>query len=807
MYHRRDIVTSFNYIDELFDGMAQGYSVPKKGTNSNYVFNSSGKYIEYEDPPETLLKWDKIDDRLNTMYGSTYEVPIEDFRKVYTKEKIVIFGDRYLLTDWVMHTEHLLLKWESTANSTRIVQNKYVNSLYDILVATFPNSVVERIGDFSYSATELCDLSKVYQYLTTVEVLPTYFVFNGIEKTILDSGGTQAKQLLSSISYFCRDNNIKAMVVYTPNLDILEDSVYAQYQDVQSYIYNYQQPSVSFGEYVESPKLLEFNLAAWISSHWVMFEEDKYDAVPDRVTDVLDEEILGKYIYGMPVHHTERYIDIIYNIIKRKVLHELFGFKRKCFYITMVCKQVQKGFYGAYHGTHAKHTKWEDRYKSNGAPVEGIATTDECLPPHHVAYRGKYFDDGQPWDLFKNTGEFFAISLSTEYSDDCFIGEQVNATCFAEWHKRRTDLSGYVNDSELGNLMKIRKTIAAHGAEMRTPAAQLIPSGCPWFTRSGDNGSRYLQKVGRFCPIHVYINRGNYDCTITIRMHTELGFPDLYQSISFGKMEGMQFDQFDMPLYVGGGSTGLANDVYSFDPVNGTRTFIAGNVYDLDMNNICLSNSNILHPTKFNGADFSNFKILTKNNGWVSIFRHEQTASVVPWFNCAVPPDHMTHLNPPTHNLGNMYDYGFPSTTALEKKIGSRYFKHRGWNNTKGKEPLHYQDNPEIHETSLHPLRVFYSPVKDNKYHYGEYGAIGYIPHVFWTFDWEIPSGEFIQNGKRYLAVPCVWDNRLWYYGYHVNVCNDEWDTLVTVENYEAQRQVYGDAQIKDKLIIELGDA
>ena len=70
----------------------------------------------------------------------------------------------------------------------------------------------------------------------------------------------------------------------------------------------------------------------------------------------------------------------------------------------------------------------------------------------------------------------------------------------------------------------------------------------------------------------------------------------------------------------------LMVDIYDYfkDKLDGKggliRKYLMGNVYDLDVHNICMSNSNLLHPTSFNGSVVSNFKIMLPSGLWASVF-------------------------------------------------------------------------------------------------------------------------------------------------------------------------------------------
>lgn len=770
MAYRHTVISNLKYIDEVFHNIAHNIPHP----------NEQG-YEGHDD--NTLQKWECVDDRFSTGFGSTYEVPVNDFPTRDEVVVITIFGDTWLHVETVAYEEHYFSRWESVEDTEKISRVPYKESLPEVLERVYPNGTVNLVGDFSSSATTEIDLDDVWNYLQGLSTYPDYFIFNGASLTQANNGKAYTIQRIKDIDNFCKQNKIKACCVFTENrhLEGIDNKDWAEV-------------------FSTTTKMLKFSTLDWATHHLSLIEtnyavyenETKLDALFGVKDLTVRAYALSLYMTKKNLdNEVECYEELIYTVIKRFILEQLFALHRECFYITLMYKSVQGELNGStydfYYGTQFKPYNLLAGFTYSDV---GIELSDKPLLIGH--HQTKYGTDHH-WNLFKNTGQLVAICLHTDFSEHLWACQQGQSSCYQEFLSMRPH--------NPANLMLERTYVTG---DREYESGRVVPAlfqgtGCSWFTISQQNREDYKNKLGYACPIDIWIARDNYTSSITISLHTEIGKPTLYQSIELGKMSSIETENYIYPLYVGGGSIGLSSDIYVYYPITGgDKTYIAGNVYDLDMNNICLSNTNILHPACFWNSTFTNFKILTPEGMWRAVQCHRQDASVVPYPSLGPPPDYAVHLNPPTHNDGPNGACAFPFLMQNWNSIGSQHIKNRNW---LPKEPV---DNKVCEFTSrFDSIRVAIKAFQSNWHEQGiNYGA---IPHCWRTWDKEIPSGEFTVNGKKYLAVPCGWDGRLWDYGWHLNIYNNTWEAVDVVNEFE--KYYYSqNARIEDKLIIELGD-
>lgn len=769
MTYRHTLISNLKYMDEVFHNIAHNYPHP---TEQGY----SGQ------DDSTLLKWECVDDRFSTGFGSTYEVPVNDFPKREEVVEITIFGDIWLHVDEISYLDRFASKRESVSDEFIIGRAQFKESLPEVLERVYVNGTINLVGDFSHTASTDIGLDDVLSYLQGLSVFPNYFIFNGAVKTLHDNGKTYTINILKQIDDFCKSNNIKSCCVFTDNR-LNQDIDVKEYLEVFS----------------TTTKMLKFSVIEWFTHHVNSLEKnyeidsngtdlDKYFSSPDFTMNfnLHSEKSLREYITMFNLADgKDCYKELIYTVIKRFILSELFFLHRECFYISLLYKSVDGGLgaelYDYYFGTQTKPYNlipclpWHE---------QGITIDDTITGYHQTKY-------GEPhsWNLFKNTGQFIGICLHTDFSEYLWAWQQGHSSSYNEFVCMRPD--------NPANFLPERVYTDPPSENKAVPP--IFPGTCcSSFTISQKNKEEYINKLGNMTPIDIWVTRDNYSASITIRLHTEEDKPDLYQSIEFGKMTSVETDNYIYPLYIGGGSLGLSCDIYVFYPVGGgNKTYLAGNVYDLDMNNICLSNSNILHPTKFYDSSFSNFRILTPEGIWRSVFAHKQNASVVPYPSLGPPPDFAIHLDVYNDSDGRNNDGAYPFLMENKYTIGSQHIKNRNW---LCREQV---DNKKYDFSSrLDSIRV---GLKDSIGH-GQYLSYGTIPHCWRSWDKEIPSGEFTYNDKKYLAVPCGWDGRLWDYGWHLDIYNDTWEAEDVVNEFE-KYYYKQNARIEDKLVIELGDA
>lgn len=779
MSYRHTVISNLKYLDEVFHHLA--HNIPYPNVDGYYGKDDS-----------SLLKWECIDDRFSTSFGSTYEVVVNDFVKRNEDIVITIYGDTWLHSEQITYNEHWMSKWEVNNYDYMLELYPFKESLPEVLSRVYPNATVNLIGDYTITSTITIDLDDVISYLSSLSRFPKFFIFNGADKTFVEEGLIATVNKIKIIDNFCTNNGIKACCIFTAyresaqNVDILE------YSEMIS----------------TTTSMLKFSTFEW-ATHHLSYHESNYNYgsnyLPIDSENIsnknltLDWNRLKFYLTRYRLDYTDRYKELVYIVIKRFILAEFFNLHRECFYISLMCRSVQGGLdastYEYYYGTQSKPYNFQGLLSKDETDI--ILSENPYIEGHH---QSKYATD-QHWNFFKNTGQYVAFCVHTDFSEYLWMGQQGQSNCYDEFVQTRTRGST-INPA---NLIPERLYRTGSVTSETGPCSPPIFSGtgCPWITISKDNREKYQNKLGMQCPIEVWISRDDFSASITVRLHTENDEPDLYQSIELGKMTSIETENYIYPLYCGGGSIGLSADIYVYVPITGgPKTHIEGNVYDLDMNNISLSNSNILHPTKFYNSTFSNFKVLTPEGIWRSIFYHEQTASVVPYPSLGPPPDYAIHLNTPTHSLGNNKDGAYPYLDNNLYSAGSQHIIK--YNNFK--RNIHYcsescDSSKYIFSSRLDAIRVMIKNSVGN----GQYFSYGSIPHCWMSWDKEIPSGEFVYNNKRYLSIPCGWDGRLWDYGWHLDIYNDTWETFEVIDHFE-DKYYKQNARIEDKLIIELGD-
>ena len=787
MSYRKVLLNNIKYFDNIFYGLA--HNIPSSSLN----------YCEGSD--ENLLKWECIDDRFSTYFGSTYEVPVNDFSTRDDNIIITIFGDTWLHLENISYSMSVMSRFESLEPVEQVVRVPFSESLPEVLRRVYPNATVNLVGDFSSSNNTFVDLDDVLSYLTGLSTYPDYFIFNGADKTLVNDGMSATIDKIKEIDNFLSRHNIKSCCVFTATDEVVN-------LDDVSYIY---------GNVISTPtKMMKFSTFDWASHHLSMVEFNYADNGGDTEIDtffsstssdlLLSTDRISYYFTENNLDSEEfSYKELVYIKIKRFILKYLFELERDCFYISFTYKSMQGGMNAK---TYDKYFGWNGYYNHLALLTKDIV--GEPAPPgsdNVRSYKSKY-SQGLIFNPIKITGQYIAFYLHTNYSEYLWAWQQGQSNNFNEFLELRDYTDSYIVDrykvkstTNPANLLKV--IITRRDYDSGSISLPVLPgTGCPMITISEDNLSRYHNKLSSsVCPIELWITRDNYTSTVSVRLHTELAYPDLYQSIEFGKMTLEEGSNFLFPLYCGGGSSGLASDIYSYTPRGSAyRTHIEGNVYDFNMDNICMSNSNIIHPTKFYNSTFSNFKILTPEGVWRSVYAHQQSASVVPWpANLAINiRDYAIHLNTPTHNVGNNLDSAYPFFGINFNTVGSCYISKK--KKFVCNEPMDKNGTGHVFNTALDSIKVAIKPTSANRQCF----SYGIIPYCWRAWNKEIPSGEFECGGKKYLVIPCGWEERLWDYGWHLDIYKI-WRSEDIIKLFEDS--YYGiNTKVDDKLIIELGD-
>lgn len=385
-------------------------------------------------------------------------------------------------------------------------------------------------------------------------------------------------------------------------------------------------------------------------------------------------------------------------------------------------------------------------------------------------------------NAFKNTGEFLAVGLHTTFDRNLWMCEQGGITCTKEATAQINDL----------NLMQWRTSITDRvSGDTNEGGAVSLPvfpgTGCPWFTLSDKNKTDFdLATFG----IDYWFTKSDCDATITMKVKNIQQGYDIYQSISLGMMSNIPNDSYMLPLYIAGGSQALSQDIYVYIPIKGQYpTYKSGNIYDLDIQNICLSNSNLLNPTKFYNANMSNFRILSPEGEWKDIYSCSQGAQVKAYHYCSGPIwDWGIGLLDPVYE-GYNYHSALPFMSDMRHKIDTYTVN----------KPLNQYEHSSMLDKVVVNLK--------KELPHQETGVEGMIPNCYQNWHRNMSIGEIDIKGKKYLSVPNGWENRLRKYPWVVGVCNGTqfWENK--------QIQVLDDLYCKflssvfvDRLIIPLED-
>lgn len=389
-------------------------------------------------------------------------------------------------------------------------------------------------------------------------------------------------------------------------------------------------------------------------------------------------------------------------------------------------------------------------------------------------------------NIFRNSGELIAISPHTLFDENLWMCEQGGTACF-----RPSEVDAGADQNLIYNYVNCYPKHS--GTEYtKTEPNKLFPgSGTPWITISNQNKTDYLVNE---CGMDYWFLKTDYMAIITYRL-TGGRNEDLYQSIAFGSMINARETSYMFPLFVAGGTQALSQDILVYTPLRQRcPTNVAGNVYDLDMQNIAMANSNLLHPTMFNGATATNFRVLSPQGLWKSITAHTQGASVVSYYYCQCSPtcgtwDFGYPLSDVSHDLSlTGYHTMFPKFGRDARNIIDTYCINKKY--------THHE-----YSSPLQKVLVF---LNENQ-NYTENGCMGIIPNVYSSWYRDLPCGEVIIGGKRYLSVPNGWEHRLYKYPTKVGVVvNDEWQNSTVLELYGKLLNSFRNYQISDRLLIPL---
>lgn len=372
---------------------------------------------------------------------------------------------------------------------------------------------------------------------------------------------------------------------------------------------------------------------------------------------------------------------------------------------------------------------------------------------------------------FVNNGEFLAIGLHTEFDPDLWMIEQNHITCDEETRLQK-------NHSNLAKNIVLYKD-----APRYTPYdyVNYPGTGCPWFTLSEKNIEDY--KISTY-GIQYWFTKDNYSATITINIAGDHSKVARWQSMSFGMLEGIDDKSYMFPLYVAGGSQGLSADIFVTGLTGMYPAPYNGNVYDLSIDNIGLSNSYLLAPTYFNKAETSNFRVLSPEGIWRNIYAYKQEAKQEAEYVCqSITSNWFYPLQRPT-----VYSDGHTTTAFLSDVSGmvDTYLVKEAYDEYKSSSPV-----------------FNISVILNENIDHNETGVQGTLTQSYYTWSRTLPCGEITLNKKKWLSVPNGWKGRKKWYEYHINL-QKEWKGSELLDKEEDSSSPLKDNVFSHNLLIPL---
>lgn len=128
-----------------------------------YWGGDTQRFDDSEELGKNLMRWEQVDDRFHSFYGSTYEVPLEQVPQIQDVIKIAIVGDKWLMSENILYRnpEYNRIMTELENRWAMTPYYSIIKELKDI----YPNAEIDVVGDYSNEATELNTLDKVINYV------------------------------------------------------------------------------------------------------------------------------------------------------------------------------------------------------------------------------------------------------------------------------------------------------------------------------------------------------------------------------------------------------------------------------------------------------------------------------------------------------------------------------------------------------------------------------------------------------------------------------------------------------------------
>lgn len=334
----------------------------------------------------------------------------------------------------------------------------------------------------------------------------------------------------------------------------------------------------------------------------------------------------------------------------------------------------------------------------------------------------EYRGGKRPDALFANkSAEFASFNLHQLYDKNLMSYEQGGGIA-----KRSFDMEIRNKRTNLGLLNYTKEIPYPRYTEISHEGCYTYPmdnTGCPLISYASEDHEDYDN-------IDFFFTKTNYGSNITLCFYSSKNesVQPIWQSISFGTFDTHE-ESYIMPLYIGGGTTGLRSSSYTYSytiPGNPSHTITKeanGVLYDFSITQYSGSMSNLLYPTKLDASNITNFFVLAPDGEWKSLYNSVQETRKFGGIDVSA------NIIKDTDSHGIVYNTASDNT----------------------RDTFDYNTNNVY---SLYPISM-YSGNEEN-------GYMGSIPYNFGVTN-RASTGLTYINGNRYLIIPNGWEHRIAY--------------------------------------------
>lgn len=672
--------------------------------NFERIFMEYSEFLQKES--DTVQAWELCDNStLHSYYGNTFRIPLKnaeeridsDIAEMTIKRKsqfkyIAMTNSpasaTYVPTNSYISDDELLLEdfnnYYDQGNSQRVPvppfdkfnanTKVYVAGTYTLTITCNAGVATKRIDEVikdNFGCTDVIvkliadEYTSLSEYITKINAELSSCIYGGYEYFIFDCFVDVNEPMSSYIALIDSISNTAS------SSNVVPIFIGTPHQDENEAKYKYGKELVSN---IVSCKAVDIFTAMELVT----------GATEDTILSGAYDEILSMWFcnsifshMGVPIIEYIFYndLDVIEELIKFKIVDKVSK-KSPCYYLTL-----------AFH-----------------------ITPDE----HRSAVR--------PNSLYANeSAEFASFNLHQLYDKNLVSYDQGGGVA-----KRSFDMEIRDKKTHLGLLNYTKKIPHEKYTEISSEGCYTYPmdnTGCPLISYALEDHEDYDN-------IEFFFTKTNYGSNITLCFYNSKkeSVQPIWQSISFGTFDTHE-ESYIMPLYIGGGTTGLRSSSYTFSytiPGKPSQTItkeVNGVLYDFSITQYSGSMSNLLYPTKLDSSSITNFFVLAPDGEWKSLYNSVQETRKFGEIDVS------TNIVKDTDSHGIVY-----STASDDTRDTFDY-------NTKNMY-------------SLYPISM-YSENEEN-------GYMGSLPYNFGVTS-KAKTGLTYINGDRYLIIPNGWEHRVAY--------------------------------------------